>query len=194
MVDGMVPRGAAARSGVPGEGRSPASLPGPPGSVVSGEPLPGGSHRPDAFRALETCDLRGTAGLRGVSGAAPLPAPPVPIISEVDSRAGTRGTKVTYVEHRVAAKADKAAHRQGWPRTRTSASRQSLLGWSPAPSRRGRPRARAAPPCSDLPCVARGKPRVVREVRREIKGVEWRGKGSLIRACRVCLCARLHEW
>ena len=52
MVDGMVPRGAAARSGVPGEGRSPASLPGPPGSVVSGEPLPGGSHRPDAFRKV----------------------------------------------------------------------------------------------------------------------------------------------
>ena len=92
MVDGMVPRGAAARSGVPGEGRSPASLPGPPGSVVSGEPLPGGSHRPDVLRAIRICDLlRGDTGLRGVTGsAAPLPAPPVPHINRGASRAGTR--------------------------------------------------------------------------------------------------------
>jgi len=90
VVDGMVARGVAARSGIRREGRSPASLPGVPGCVVCGEPLPGGSHRPEALRALETCDLRGTAGLRGVSGAAPHPAPPVPNIRRYDSRAGTR--------------------------------------------------------------------------------------------------------
>ena len=192
MVDGMVARGAAAGSGARGEGRSPASLPGPgpPGSVVSGEPLPGGSRRPDVLRAIRICDLlRGDTGLRGVTGSAtPLPAPPVPTINM-----GTRRHATCDASRRVKAKANKATHRQGWPRPRTSAARRSL-GWSPGPSqsRRGRRRrcAPAAPPCSGL---STGKTRAVREVRSELEDADWSGKGSLVRACRMCRCARLHE-